>query len=85
MTETLVIIIEALASSGVIWIITNKLKKAHPFFDDFAPVIAMVLGVVLGLGLVTFVGGLSVLEGITAGLGLAGVTSSVYAQKKKLQ
>ncbi len=84
MNNTL-LIVEALASGGFIWIITNEVKKLHPVLARLAPVIALILGVSLGLIIVTLVGGLSVNEGILAGLFIAGITSSTYAQTKKLK
>lgn len=84
MDNTLILILEAVVSSGVIWSLVNWLKKVLPVLEDLAPLLAMVVGVGLGLILVTWLGGMSILNGILSGMFVAGFTSSAYAQKKKI-
>lgn len=84
MDNTLILILEAVVSSGVIWSLVNWLKKVLPVLEDLAPLLAMIVGVGLGLILVTWLGGMSVLNGILSGMFVAGFTSSAYAQKKKI-
>lgn len=85
MTNELIILLEAVVSSGVVFSLVNALKKAHPIFDTLAPVVSMVIGVALGLVLVTWIGGLDILQGVLSGMFIAGFTSSSYAQVKKLK
>ncbi len=85
MENSTALIIEALLSSGLIWYVTDYLKKVHPIFKELAPLVSLTLGVLCGLIIVTWLGGLDIMQGILAGMSLAGVTSSVYAQKKKLK
>lgn len=84
MDNSLMLILEGVLASGVIWTLVNSLKKVHPIFSTLAPVIAMLVGIAVGLILVTLIGGMSVVDGILAGMLVAGFTSSAYSQKKKM-
>ena len=84
MTPEQTIFVEFLVSSGAVGFLVQYLKSIG-LSSKWAPVASLAIGLALGVGLITIIGGESWFWGVAGGLAFAGITSTLYDQMKQLK
>lgn len=82
--SNVLLLVNSLASAGVIWKGTNWLKDTWNLPGKYAPVVSVAAGLVLSAIVVHWIGGAPWATTIMYGLGLSGVTSLAYDTHKGL-